>query len=398
MKKKPSFSTGIIKTIKFYLAIAFIIMFIGGAILLFVTENDNNVFIVEILSTLVAYIALYFALNLTITRNVKKQFAPLDRLANGLRENSIEVIGESDDIKAFAKQLKADMEKLDNLSNELAVTRNNLDDVYISSEKAINNVLEEIDECKRFLVKSSKKQKRIKENLVAISNSYEDLIPISDELKQVQRVLLEESNTALQNMNSNIKNHNELKEDNQRLKESYDLLIKALNDAVGLIDSLFSELSVMQNIASQMNLYSMNASIEVSRSGIFNMNITNALDEIKGLSNKIQTKTDDIAMLSIQSKNSLNLANEHAHFLFEQNDDTNKNIDINCNNLIELSQLIKNLIDNVIVIADDGNKLIRNLEMLEEMNSNSINDINQILDITGSIGNKLFEIGKSNGN
>lgn len=395
MKKKFSFSTSIIKTIRLIFGIAFAVIFIGEGILLYLTETDKGVLYIKIGATFVAFLSLYLLSVIYIGRKLKKQFAPLDKLAIGLKDNSIEIFGDNDDIKSFAKELKNEIERLDDLNNELNATKNNLDDVYLANEKTISSTIDNIEECKKLLVKSDKRQKRIKESIIQNDSVLEELMNTSYVIKQKQKILIESKDALLNSSKSNLKTGKDIVSDYDKVTESYTLIQKTLSEAVSLIDSLFSELSIMQNIASQMNLYAMNSTLEASRSGIFNINITNALDEIRDLSTKMQAKSDDVALLSIQSKNSLNLALEQATFCKEQSDDNLNEINVSIDKLSGLSDSIVSTLESIDNIVDETNNVLIKLEIMDEGNNALIKDIDYTMDTSKSIGNKLFDIDKS---
>lgn len=395
MKKKVSFSTSIIKTIRLIFGIAFFVLFTGGGILLYVTETDLNVFYIKIASTFIAYISLYLLVIIVVSQNIRKQFAPLDKLARGLKDNSIDIIGDNDDIKKFAYQLKADMEKIDYLNNELREARLNLDDAYINNEKTVNETLGVVEECKKTILNFSRKAKKSKESLLNISNGIDEILSGFNTVKQNQKLLSENADNIRNGIKVNISSHDELKADYGKVCETYGVLAKTLNEAVGLIDSLFSEISVLQNISSQISLYAMNTSLEASRSGIFNMNITNALDELKNLSHKIQEKSDDVALLSIRSKNALNLAIEQSEFCNEENADNLVVLDSSIEKLGKLSDIFYDNLKITDSITKDINQTNFVLNDINDISSNIIKDTDYMLDMIGSLGNQLFEIDKA---
>lgn len=395
MKKKVSFSTSIIKTIRLIFGIAFFVLFTGGGILLYVTETDLNVFYIKIASTFIAYISLYLLVIIVVSQNIRKQFAPLDKLARGLKDNSIDIIGDNDDIKKFAYQLKADMEKIDYLNNELREAKLNLDDAYINNEKTVNETLGGVEECKKTILNFSRKAKKSKESLLNISNGIDEILSGFNTVKQNQKLLSENADNIRNGIKVNISSHDELKADYGKVCETYGVLAKTLNEAVGLIDSLFSEISVLQNISSQISLYAMNTSLEASRSGIFNMNITNALDELKNLSHKIQEKSDDVALLSIRSKNALNLAIEQSEFCNEENADNLVVLDSSIEKLGKLSDIFYDNLKITDSITEDINQTNFVLNDINDISSNIIKDTDYMLDMIGSLGNQLFEIDKA---
>lgn len=395
MKKKASFSDNIIRTIHLIMSLSFATLFLGSTILLFTTEDDINVFLAKTAGTFALFIALYLFSSFYLSNSIRKQFAPLDRLAYGLKDNSIEIIGDNDDIKIFAKQLKNDMEKMDSLKAELRETRDSLDDVYLSNERTINDSLDIIDECKKLHVKNVKKIKNMKEKLSNENILLEEIMPVSVTLKNDQNNLKSNIEGLNLCLSKNLKKHEEIKQDNLNAEETYNIIADSLKDSVELLDSLFSEISVLQNTASRISLYSMNTTIEAARTGILNISVNNALEELKELSKNIQVKSDDVALLAIRSKNSLNMALEQSlryKEVGEANLDSSRD---SLNSLMELSEFIKRTMMCADDITFNAGKILVNLEKIDEINGNLISDNGSSLDISDHLGNKLFDIDKS---
>lgn len=394
-RKKASFSNNILKTVRLIMAIAFVIIFLAGTGLLYIMEGDIRSFAIKTGIMFLSFLVLYIILMSSLSNNIKKQFAPLDKLAYGLKDNSIEIIGDNDDIKLFARQLKADMEKLDSLESELAETRDNLDDMYMLNEKTIADAENYLDDFKKNLVKITKRQKRIKEMSKEISSASDEISSYSSSIKMKQRDINEHSYDLLDSISQNIRQQNDIKQDFDKSEESFKMLYSMLNESVEMIDSLFSELSTMQNLASQINLYAMNTSLEAARTGIFNMNITNALDEMKEMSSKMQSKADDIAMLSIRSKNSLNLAMEQSEFCRDNNEDNIQCFDQSVERLSNLSDELNKAVNLIEELSDNTAKVLASMEHIDNSNVKIISDCDYVLDASKILGDNIHGIDKA---
>lgn len=88
-----------------------------------------------------------------------------------------------------------------------------------------------------------------------------------------------------------------------------------------LIETIYNELASIQNIASKLELYASNVSLNYARSGGGNLNISAALDEIKLTDRQMRDKIDEIAMLVIRTKNAVKLANDQTNFCIELEDE-----------------------------------------------------------------------------
>lgn len=324
MKGKVSFSDQINQLIGWVFGIAFLAVFAASAILFYLSEEDTHVYYIRILGVFCIYFMLYAFSVFYTSRKIRKIFEPLDQIATALAEDKIRIYGETSDLQAFANQLAERMDEMEGMSDALSAAEDNLHDMFQESEESRS----------RF----SYHMKRCKGSLDGVKRNYEQLTEQSEMMRQ----LLEEGNAAatrlklsrqslgedyesirvsLQDCSSS---HQEIVDDKERQKEAFGVLNDMQKESMELIETIYNELAYIQNIASKLELYAANVSLDYARNGGGNLNITAALDEIKLTDRQMRDKIDELAMLVIRTKNAFKLANDQTNFCIELEEDGQK--------------------------------------------------------------------------
>lgn len=322
--KKESFANDIIRPICMWLGAAFFVMFIASSILFAVTEASTSMMLIKIGVSLILYIILFAVLIMVLSKEIVEKFKPLDTLISGLTDDSIRIYGDTKDLGDFAESIKKAQKKYERLSKELTSTRKDLDDIQNENEKLSSHIDSSID--KAMINASTIDQKNNK--LLLFNEKEKNLLSdISSEavnIKKRKNSLYELSTSLNQNIGDVNRTTEDIKNDYEELNDTFNVLSGMLNESAELLDSIFSELAVLQSSCSQINLYSMNTSLEYARSGGMNLSVSNALDEIKSMSKKLNEKSDEIALLLIRAKNSVKLAVEQAEFATDRSDMSKK--------------------------------------------------------------------------
>lgn len=137
------------------------------------------------------------------------------------------------------------------------------------------------------------------------------------------------------------------REDFSNTKDAYLVLGNMLSETTDLIENLFAEITAVQSIASQINLYSVNASLDIARGGIFPQSNRGALEDIKDLAAKMIEKTDEISILVIRCKNSTKLALDQASFCEERQEEAAESFGTTKEKLSELNVQMKYAMDSI---------------------------------------------------
>ena len=133
--KKLSFATNINQLICVGFGIAFLIIYIASAVLLFITEPETEMYYLKAIGMFFLYLLMYAICVWYMSRRIERMFEPLDQIAHALMEDKIRIYGEEDDILEFANGLKSQMEKMQILSEELESAKGSLEDFYEESRQ-----------------------------------------------------------------------------------------------------------------------------------------------------------------------------------------------------------------------------------------------------------------------
>ena len=108
----------------------------------------------------------------------------------------------------------------------------------------------------------------------------------------------------------------------------------------------------IQSIAAQINLHSVNLSMEAVRSGYLNSTLSAGIEEMKTLSEKINERSDSIMLLLIRSKNANKLAFDQADFCLEKMQDSEESFAANSNALGEISYNVEDMMNKLQEITE----------------------------------------------
>lgn len=171
----------------------------------------------------------------------------------------------------------------------------------------------------------------------------EDMNSEVDLIKSLRGQYINEADTVRDDIKLLDNRSKDISLDMVEINKAYKVLSDNLTNSVSLIENIFTEMGSVTSLCSQLELYSMNTSIEIARSGLHSLSVSNALDEIKRSAKKISEKNDAISLLIIQAKNSVSLALDQASYCEEMISQNNKDCDRNIISLGNVSEKVKNL-------------------------------------------------------
>lgn len=294
--------------IRLIFAIAFFIMLLGCVILLFLTENNLKAISIKSILMLLIFVFMYLVCTRIIKGRIEGLFSPVDNL-----------IKDNDEKLDFLQK-----EKADNLGSIEAARKDNED---------IKNTA--FDSLKAF----SKSSKTIADNEKEITLLHEKQEALYKEINDIKksinstRIKARFSGEELIAINEHItSNSKEINNDYEELRDNFNSLQNILDESMEVVDSLLSELSIIQEEMASINANSSHVALENARLGRYSFTMTNGLDEIKRLSSKVDSKTDDIAGLIVKSRTNVKLAQEQTDYLEDiQNQSVNVINDVMCN-------------------------------------------------------------------
>ncbi len=317
MKGKVSFSDQINQLIGVVFGIAFFVVFAASAILLYLSEEDTQVYYISILGVFCIYLILYAFSALYTSRKIRKMFAPLDQIATALAEDKIRIYGDTSDLQTFAKHLEERMDEMEDMSDALSAAEGNLQDMFQESEESRSRFSYHMKRCKGSLDGVKRNYEQLAEQSEMMSRFLEDGNAAATRLKLSRQSLGEDYESIRESLQGCSSSHQEMMDDKERQKEAFGVLNDMQKESIELIETIYNDLAYIQNIASKLELYTANVSLDYARSGGGNLNISAALDEIKQTDRQMRDTIDELAMLVIRTKNAVKLANDQTNFCIE---------------------------------------------------------------------------------
>lgn len=320
-ERKESFSYPINHLIGWGFGAAFLVFFLANAVLLFLSVDSITEYYWKVFCILGIYLALYGISTYLVSSKIKKMFEPLDEIANALAEDKIRIYGDSADLEMFAQKLSVRMQELNDISDELVLAKDDLNDIYQENEENRSKLEHQINRSRENLDGIKKNRKWIVNYLGEIHRTLEDCRMLETSLKISGQAVKEDT----ESLNESFKECNhlckEIMEDRERLKGIFEILSNMQNESIELIESIYNEISYIQGIIMNLDLFATNTSLEYARSGGMSSNLTGAMNELKLMTRNIRDKMDELAMSVIRTKNSLKLSNDQAEFCINSDEE-----------------------------------------------------------------------------
>lgn len=358
MKRKSSFSDHINQLIGVVFGIAFFVVFTASAILLYLSEEDMQRYYIKILGVFCVYLFLYVFSTFYISRRIRKMFEPLDQFAVAFAEDKIRIYGDTADLQTFASQLAERMDEMEGMSDALSIAEGNLNDMFQESEESRTRFSHHMKRCKGSLDGVKKDYEQLAGQMGTMRQYLEEGNTSATRLKLSRQSLSEDYESIRGSLQRCSNSHQEMMDDKERQKEAFGVLNDMQKESMELIETIYNELTYIQNIASKLELYTTNVSLDYARSGGGSLNISAALDEIKLADRQMRDKIDELALLVIRTKNAIKLANDQTNFCIEleedgqkiygQTDDQLGFISMKLQGLMQIGEDISNGIANVL--------------------------------------------------
>lgn len=279
--------------VRLIFAIAFFVMFLGCGILLLLTEHDSSVLWTKGVLLLLIFLFMYLVCARIIKGRVDGLFAPVDSYIKDNDQKLDLLQKENDDNIGSIKAAIKDNENIKNTAFDSVRAFNKSNKTIVDNEKEITALHARQDELYSNINKTKANIARIKSR-VKLGSA--DLMDVS---KRIQG------------------SAQELNKDYEELAKSLESMQDNMVSCTELIDTLLTELTVMQDALGQVNANSSHIAIENARLGRYSFVVTNGLDEIKRLSIKLGSKTDEIASLAMRSRTDIRLAEEQADYCID---------------------------------------------------------------------------------
>ena len=252
------------------------------------------------ISAVVVLIAIIisFIMGRRLMRPLVKVSTIIEDVANGNIEADFSVVKESNDeigliiekMKELTQSLGSIVGKIRNSSDTMSANSNELNDTSSQTLAANNEISKAVEDVAEGSTGMAASISKINENLLEMSNETKDINASVDEIKN-QTVAVQDSSKI---MNDKIKS---MQDSSHKMDEGISTISKRIETVNTTVDKVSNIVSVIEEISSETNLLSLNASIEAARAGDAGKGFAVVAQEIRVLSDNTNTELENIKQI-----------------------------------------------------------------------------------------------------
>lgn len=254
---------------------------------------------VEIIAIVVLIaIIISFIMGRRLMRPLVKVSTIIEDVANGNIEADFSVVKESNDeigliiekMKELTQSLGSIVGKIRNSSDTMSSNSYELNDTSSQTLAANNEISKAVEDVAEGSTGMAASISKINENLLEMSNETKDINASVDEIKN-QTVAVQDSSKI---MNDKIKS---MQDSSHKMDEGISAISKRIETVNTTVDKVSNIVSVIEEISSETNLLSLNASIEAARAGDAGKGFAVVAQEIRVLSDNTNTELENIKQI-----------------------------------------------------------------------------------------------------
>lgn len=243
-------------------------------------------------------IIITFIMGRRLMQPLVKVSTIIEDVANGNIEADFSVVKESNDeigliiekMKELTQSLGSIVGKIRNSSDTMSSNSYELNDTSSQTLAANNEISKAVEDVAEGSTGMAASISKINENLLEMSNETKDINASVDEIKN-QTVAVQDSSKI---MNDKIKS---MQDSSHKMDEGISAISKRIETVNTTVDKVSNIVSVIEEISSETNLLSLNASIEAARAGDAGKGFAVVAQEIRVLSDNTNTELENIKQI-----------------------------------------------------------------------------------------------------
>ena len=243
-------------------------------------------------------IIISFIMGRRLMRPLVKVSTIIEDVANGNIEADFSVVKESNDeigliiekMKELTQSLGSIVGKIRNSSDTMSSNSYELNDTSSQTLAANNEISKAVEDVAEGSTGMAASISKINENLLQMSNETKDINASVDQIKN-QTTAVQDSSKI---MNDKIKS---MQDSSHKMDEGISAISKRIETVNTTVDKVSNIVSVIEEISSETNLLSLNASIEAARAGDAGKGFAVVAQEIRVLSDNTNTELENIKQI-----------------------------------------------------------------------------------------------------
>ena len=243
-------------------------------------------------------IIISFIMGRRLMRPLVKVSTIIEDVANGNIEADFSVVKESNDeigliiekMKELTQSLGSIVGKIRTSSDTMSSNSYELNDTSSQTLAANNEISKAVEDVAEGSTGMAASISKINENLLEMSNETKDINASVDEIKN-QTTAVQDSSKI---MNDKIKS---MQDSSHKMDEGISAISKRIETVNTTVDMVSNIVSVIEEISSETNLLSLNASIEAARAGDAGKGFAVVAQEIRVLSDNTNTELENIKQI-----------------------------------------------------------------------------------------------------
>lgn len=252
------------------------------------------------ISTVVVLLAIIicFILGRRLMRPLVKVSTIIEEIANGDINADFGMVKETNDeigliiekMKELTQSLGSIVGKIRNSSDTMSANSYELNDTSSQTLAANNEISKAVEDVAEGSTGMAASISKINENLLEMSNETKDINESVNEIRN-QTAAVQDSSKI---MNNKIKS---MQDSSHKMDDGISVISKRIETVNTTVDKVSNIVSVIEEISSETNLLSLNASIEAARAGDAGKGFAVVAQEIRVLSDNTNTELENIKQI-----------------------------------------------------------------------------------------------------